>query len=606
MLNYSNTWWVIMNVFLYAFLPCKAIVFLSLVIVPTYVQAAPGDLDASFGNGGSIVANISEGRDVSTSVAVQKNGKIVVAGFSNSGGSLYKFALTRYNLDGSLDKDFGEDGVVLTKIGLLNSQAFSVMVQPDGKIIAVGSTNTKNTSKDVAIVRYTSTGEKDTTFGVDGISITSINKYSNFASSAALQLNGKIVVGADFSNGKDNDIAVLRYNTDGTLDKSFGGNGIVKTTLSDTDDEVRGIVVQSDGKIVVAGSSRNSQNYYDIAAIRYNENGTIDTTFGTNGSVTTAVTHRVGQMDDRDDHAAGIALQPDSKIVIAGYSYKDFVVIRYTADGKLDESFRGNGKLFTSVSPAKDEARGVVIQPDGKIVVVGKSIGSEGEDKTLGSSSMDIAVIRINPDGKLDQSFGVGGHVTTALGVNYDVAHSAALQPDGKLIVAGYSKSSNYNFAVLRYDLENWDITPNSIALDSDSYIFRDDMVLNTNTFESGLGDRLSVPVIMEIRGNLSGIDNGTFASRISYIGATRTLPSKFINSSSNGSLVTSLKITAGGLHAANNSSLLLGNTISRTYPVVEKPFFLRNGGLSIYLGIIIFLGIFWLLWNKRTLKKFK
>lgn len=574
--------------------------FLLLIIsvTPISVWSSPGSLDVSFGDKGKIITEVSVGRDVSTSVALQTDGKIVVAGFSNGGGAHYKFTVIRYNLDGTIDHDFGEKGIALTKIGILNSQAYSVMVQPDGKIIAVGTTNTKEESKNIAIVRYTASGQLDTTFGTAGVTTTSINKHANFANSAALQLDGKIVVAGHYYNGKDNDIAVLRYNKDGSIDLSFGTNGIVKSSIGLSDDEAYGVVVQPDEKIVVASSSRNTENYYDFAAARFNKDGSLDTAFGNNGSVTTAITHRVGQMNDRDDKVAAIALQPDGKIIIVGYSYKNFALVRYLTDGKLDETFHGDGIFSPSVSPAKDEARGVVIQPDGKIVVVGKSLGSLGPDKALGSSSMDVAVIRCNIDGTLDTSFGVGGLVTTPIGLSYDVAHGAALQPDGKLVVSGYSKSSNYNFAVLRYNLEDWDTKPSSIAFDDNSNIFTNDMKLNTKITETGLGAGVTVPVLIKIDFHSSETDSDTSSSRVSYIGTTRTSPTEFSQVETTAhSKKASVKITVGGLHAPNNSSLLLGDTVSRTY---NKSLFLGYDTRWGYLVIIAIFGIFWILWIKK------
>ncbi|MFK5893445.1 MAG: delta-60 repeat domain-containing protein [Pseudomonadota bacterium] len=574
---------------------------LFLLVIPLLAVSSPGDLDVTFANNGFQVTEISSGRDVSTSVALQSDGKLIVAGFSNGRDGIYEFVIIRYNSDGTIDSTFGEGGIAFTKVGVLNSQAFSLLIQPDGKIIAVGSTNTHASSKNIAVVRYTKNGQLDHSFGDDGITTTSITNGPDFTSSAALQLDGKIVVAAHFNNGKDNDIAVLRYNNDGSLDTQFGERGVSKSSIGQNDDEANGVVVQPDGKIIVAGSSRNSEGYYDIAAIRFNKDGKLDTTFGIKGSVTTAITHRIGKMADRDDHAAGIALQPDGKIIIVGYSYKDFVVVRYLPTGKLDETFHGDGISTTSVSPAKDEARSVVIQPDGKLVVVGKSLGSLGADKTLGSSSMDVAVVRFNSNGTLDSTFGVGGHVTTPIGLNYDVAHSAAIQPDGKLIVAGYSKSSNYNFAVLRYELESWDITPSSISFDDESNIFTNDMELNTKIIENGLGVGVTVPVVLTINTPSSDVERDTFISRVSYIGAIRTLPSTFSNVARTvlNSILgsdTSVKITAGGLHAPNNASLILGDTVSRTY----KSFSAGNNMRWVYLGTIALFSMFLILLIKK------
>ncbi len=522
-----------------------------------------GDLDVTFGEDGKVVTEISVGRDVGTSVAVQADGKIVVSGFSNNAGDLYNFATTRYNIDGTLDTDFGENGVVITKIGILNSQAYTVLVQLDGKIIVVGTSNTIETTKDVALVRYLTDGSLDPSFGIGGVVTSNINFSGDNVTSAALQRDGKIVVAANFTNGINNDIEVIRYNNDGSLDIGFGLNGVSKYSIGASDDEAYGIAVQSDGKIVIAASSRNFENYYDIAVSRLNSDGIIDSSFGVDGSTTVTVTRRIGRMLDRDDHSAAIALQTDGKILIAGYSYKDFVIIRFTNLGKLDLSFKGNGVLTTSVSPAKDEARGILVQPDGKIVVVGKAVGSLGEDMSLGSSAMDIAVVRINSNGTLDSTFGIGGHVTTPIGTNYDVAHSAALQPDGKLVVAGYSKWANYNFAVLRYNLGDWDLTPSSIIFVDETGIITDDLETNGKIKIIGGTNNVTYPIIMSFYDSQD--ITHSYESQFGYIGNMTTLDT-IKNNHFNINTAITADITIGGIHATNNASLILGEVISYKY----------------------------------------
>lgn len=445
------------------------ITLLAACITPNCAWSSAGDLDSSFGKSGKLTTEVSVGRDVGSSVALQSDGKIVVAGWSDGAEDTYKFAIVRYNTNGTLDRNFGKQGIIITQIGTANSQAFSVMVQPDGKIIAVGTTNSKETDKDIALVRYNTDGSLDATFGMNGIVITSISVGADFVNSAALQQDGKIIVAAHFSNGKDSDVAVVRYNTDGILDAKFGSGGIVTTAIGPGDDEAYGVAVQPNGKIVVVGSSRNTRNVYNFAVVQFNADGTLDTAFGTGGKVTTVVSSLIDRLFGGDDEATGIALQPDGKIIVSGHTYKDFTLVRYTVDGRLDDTFHGNGILTIKVSRAKDEAKNVVVQPDGKIVTVGKAIGSLGADKSLGSSGMDVAVVRCNSDGTLDTTFGVGGIVTTAIGESYDVAHSAAIQPDGKLVVAGYSKLASYDFAVLRYDFGTFDTAPSSVNLNPHS-----------------------------------------------------------------------------------------------------------------------------------------
>jgi len=371
------------------------ICIIGLVITTATFSSVEGVLDKTFGEDGKVVTQVSKLRDVSSDVAIQLDGKIVVAGFAlMEEGGVYYFAIARYLIDGGLDYSFGKNGIVLTRMGA-NSQARSVIIQSDGKIIAVGTTNTKETNKNIAIARYTKNGVLDTSFGVNGINSVSIGALDDHTYSAALQRDGRIVIAAHTNNGSNFDVALLRYTENGLLDMSFGTDGIVVTDISSKNDELYDISIQDNGKIVAVGASQDENGFYNVLMVRYSSNGVLDSTFGVKGVVKTAFTIRTSGSVDRDDKAVAVAIQPDGKIVVAGHDYKDFIVFRYTSKGVLDKTFSGDGKMNISLSPAKDEAKDVVIQPDGKIIIIGKGIGSLGKDKTLGSSSMDIAVARL-------------------------------------------------------------------------------------------------------------------------------------------------------------------------------------------------------------------
>ena len=216
------------------------------------------------------------------------------------------------------------------------------------------------------------------------------------------------------------------------LDRSFGTNGTVTTAIGPGHENVRAVAIQADGKIVVAGYSHNGTTY-DFAVVRYNPNGTLDASFGTGGKVTTAI-------GPGDAHIHGMALQPDGKIVVAGHSHaksdNNFTVVRYNPNGSLDVSFGSNGTGITDFESESGSgyayAFAAAVQPDGKIVVAGT--GPSG----TGGSDNDVVVVRYNPNGSLDASFGTGGTVTTAIGAGNDQCQAMALQPDGKIVVAGY------------------------------------------------------------------------------------------------------------------------------------------------------------------------
>jgi uncharacterized delta-60 repeat protein len=220
----------------------------------------------------------------------------------------------------------------------------------------------------------------------------------------ALQADGKILLVGDSHNGTDRDFGVVRYDTDFTLDSTFGVSGVVTTPIGLAGDTATDVVVQPDGKIVVVGVATMATN--DFAVVRYNADGTLDPTFGTGGIVTTIVA-----TPDRDGSAAGVALQPaDGKIVVVGTVLKggtnqEFAVVRYLTDGSLDTTFDADGLLTTKLTGGVDRAEAVVVQPDGKILVAGMA------DATV--MGTDFAVVRYLTDGTLDTSFGGTGIVIT-------------------------------------------------------------------------------------------------------------------------------------------------------------------------------------------------
>jgi uncharacterized delta-60 repeat protein len=258
---------------------------------------------------------------------LQSDGKIVVAGSSDKFGS-YDFVVVRYNANGTLDTTFDTDGIVTTDFGASSDFANSVVLQSDGKIVVAGSSD-KFGSYDFVVVRYNANGTLDTSFSGDGMVTTNINNVGSDVSAMALQSDGKIVVAGSSGPYPNYDFSVVRYNADGTLDTSFSGDGIVVTSYGDNLDYVIAIALQSDGKIVAAGTSiiSGSEN---VAVVLYNADGTLDTSFSGDGIVTT----KVGNWDSR---ASAIALQSDGKIVVAGssgisgnYDY-EFAVVRYIA-----------------------------------------------------------------------------------------------------------------------------------------------------------------------------------------------------------------------------------------------------------------------------------
>jgi uncharacterized delta-60 repeat protein/LPXTG-motif cell wall-anchored protein len=342
-----------------------------------------GSLDTTFDTDGKVVTDIGTNtNDIVQSVAIQADGKILVAGWSDPVAT-WDFVVARYNANGSLDTTFDTDGKVVTDIGTNSvDNIYSVVVQSDGKIVVAGWSNAGGRA-DFVVVRYNTNGSLDTTFDTDGKVITDIgtNRF-DFAYSAVLQADGKIVVAGNSDAGGTYDFVVVRYNTNGSLDTTFDSDGKVTTNIGTSSaDYGSSVVVQSDGKIVVAGFSDlgSTQN---LVLVRYNTNGSLDTTFDSDGKAISDI----GSSDtDRPNSAV---LQADGKIVVAGFSNtggsNNFVVVRFNSNGSFDTTFGIDGKVSTDIGTnSGDQARSIVLQSDGKIVVAGISDAGGSDNYAL-------------------------------------------------------------------------------------------------------------------------------------------------------------------------------------------------------------------------------
>ncbi len=283
---------------------------------------------------------------------------------------------------GNLDPSFDGDGIVATGIssspGSSNEYAWAVAIQSDGKIVAAGYAN-NGSNDDFALARYNTNGSLDATFGSGGKITTPILSSHDIAQAVAIQSDGKIVAAGRAYNGSNDDFALARYNSDGSLDTSFDSDGKVTTAIGVLSDGAYAIAIQSDGKIVVAGYANNGSND-DFALARYNTNGSLDATFGSGGKVTTPILSST-------DQAYAVASQSDGKIVVAGRAYNgsndDFALARYNSNGSLDTSFDTDGKLSTVIGNGNDYVRAMRLQSDGKIVVAGYANTGTNDDFTL-------------------------------------------------------------------------------------------------------------------------------------------------------------------------------------------------------------------------------
>lgn len=326
-----------------------------------------------------------------------------------------------------------DDGVVSSDLTGATDEANDVLIQPDGKIILVGDNNSSGTG--IALARYNTDGTLDTSFGTGGIVSTDAQAGVEFGDAATLQTDGKIVVVGGSLNGGNYGATVYRYNADGSLDTSFGTGGFVFSQLSVENEGFDAVVQQSDGKIVAVGYQSNGTDT-DLLIVRYNADGTLDSTFGGGDGI------EVTTISASNDFARKIALQSDGRIVTGGYSGSQFFLTRHNTDGSIDTSFGTSGIVTTDIpTGGGDRLEGLAIQPDGKIVAGGHSGG-------------DFVVVRYNTDGSLDTSFGGGNGIGTATVLGSAWVNDLAMQEDGKFLVAGYDGGSLDDFALVRFNAD--------------------------------------------------------------------------------------------------------------------------------------------------------
>ena len=427
----------------------------SLFIAGSTSIPTDGDLDPTFGTGGVVMTDFNTSTDLANAVALQPDGKLVVAGttYTDNDFSDEDFAIARYNADGSLDTSFGTNGKVTTDFPGLAAVISAVVVQPDGKIVVAGGAYPLFTfAGDFKVARYNPDGSLDTSFGAGGIVTTIFPGDGSFAFALALQSDGKIIAAGtdffDFNPGdmSDTDFALARYNPDGSPDTTFGSGGTVTTDFLGAEDDVFSVLIEPDGKIVAVGSANSPFDFYDFAAARYLANGTLDATFGTGGKM------RVDFGNQDMDIAYAAALQSDGKIVAAGTTVfdfgveQDFALTRFNSDGTVDTTFGTGGLLLIDFDSFAQSANAVLIQPDGKIIAIGYP-NTESDDS-------DFLLARCNPDGSPDPSFGVGGKVRTSFEGLGAAANAAVLQPDHKIVAVGWNATENntgVEFVLARY-----------------------------------------------------------------------------------------------------------------------------------------------------------
>jgi len=332
-----------------------------------------------------------------------------------------------YAQDGDLDSSFNSTGIVILNQGGWQS-ANDVAIQPDNKIVFIGSSSSSGTD------RYY-LGRIDSIGNLDNATEVAIGSEQNLGKAIAIQPDNKIIIaGASLQTPNSHDIGLMRFNSDFSIDVNFGTNGYQSTNLNGSE-WPEAIGLQNDGKFIIAGTRIGSSSYEDIFIARYGIWGNLDNSFGTNGYIIKDV--------GNEDFAKDLLIQPDDKIVVAGYVHSGFqpIILRYNSDGTADSDFGSNGTVLLSGSCIIEA---VALQEDGKIIVAGSETGSNL-----------FSLYRVNSDGSMDTSFGSNGNITTNVGEGgSDVLTDIRIQANGKIIASGHSHTpfpTNYDISIVRY-----------------------------------------------------------------------------------------------------------------------------------------------------------
>jgi uncharacterized delta-60 repeat protein len=343
---------------------------------------------------------------------------------------------TVFAVPGELDPEFGDGGLVSLHFSEFGSAATALAQQPDGKLIVAGLGDVVlGNDDDIVVVRLQTGGMLDSTFGSAGVATADFAGVYDAAFAVMRQADGKLVAaGTAGVSAVASDFALVRFNADGTLDLTFGTGGWATLDLGGSDEIALGLVEQPAGKLVIAGYTSSGGTRRGAVA-RFNGDGTLDGTFGTAG-VTILDFGRGSQFS-----AYGLARQQDGKLVAAGtVSYEadapDVGIARVTAEGALDATLGGQGLLTIDAGTSGEEAFAVVIQPDGAIVVAGYTfVPGGGYAKGL--------LARVRKNGTLDPGFGIDGIAVIDLGTEA-IFYDLAVQPDGRLVTAGYRLSGEF------------------------------------------------------------------------------------------------------------------------------------------------------------------
>ncbi|MEO1258677.1 MAG: T9SS type A sorting domain-containing protein [Bacteroidota bacterium] len=415
----------------------KTLLPLPFLLLAFTLYSQPGQLDPLFGINGMTITHFNGYSAEANSMALQSDGKIVLAGIGTTDNDQDIIA-SRYLLDGQLDETFADNGQFTFSISSFRDRCYGVTVDDSDHIYFTGYTNSSNFQSKGFIIKLDSNGSFDSTFAEDGVWVSELPNTDEDFREIIIQPDQKILIAGETEIlGEPEHATLIRLNQDGSLDTDFGTNGRASALVPNGYNPTFA-ALNNDGTIVTGGFVLESNNTNTLLA-KFDQDGNIDLSFGLDG--VHVDTYAI------EEFARSIAIQADGKLLIGtgsnGSTGRDFGMTRYTQNGLLDIDFAEFGRVTTDILSVSNTAHSILIQEDGKIILSG----------FLGiTPNHDYAIARYEANGDLDESFGFGGKVITDTGMD-DLSFTSALQEDGKLLCAGNTKnnSGESSFSIARY-----------------------------------------------------------------------------------------------------------------------------------------------------------
>lgn len=430
-----------------------SILIVTFLFFTSLLFSQAGELDPSFANGGILIWDVSGGQDTGKGIAVQDDGKIIVAGSGGfAGGLSFDMYLTRLNEDGSVDETFGENGLFHFPNDLGSDLVYDLKLLDDGKIMVAGSYAASAANPEFMILKLNTNGTLDSTFAVNGALVHTIDAGEDYARAIAFNDDGQLLVAGNSKKpgfGYNRNV-VVRYDATGAIDSTFGTNGVFMWKMDNTFNDVWNMEIADDGNLLVSGRSTpfgtDRLTVYKVMA----DGSSLDSTFAVNGELYAPY----------EGSAYGMILHSNGSILLSGNNDsangRDLVVLAYNQDGTPNTAFGQDGVFLFDLN-ISDIGLNILEQQDGKIIVAGESGGT-----LFAGPPRSIFSLRLLEDGTLDTSWGGTGYVETPTSTWMAWSDASTIQPDGKVLLVGLSAITNNDLTVIRYG--------NFIDQDMDTY----------------------------------------------------------------------------------------------------------------------------------------